>query len=87
MSIAEMFCPNLSRKGQNTERLLERVPSDPQEGGWKPHENPERSLALPSHLCDICQKFTITTIQTPKLEIEGGRVRRHKSTVNCADVR
>ncbi len=70
MSIAEMLLPEFDAEGANTRKMLERVPSDPQKWGWKPHEKSGTLGWLASHLATL-PEFTITTIQTPKLEIEG----------------
>ena len=68
MSIAEMLLPEFDAEGANTRKMLERVPADPQKWGWKPHEKSGTLGWLAGHLASL-PEFTITTIQTPKLEI------------------
>ena len=69
MSIAEMLLPEFDAEGANTRKMLERVPSDAQKWGWKPHEKSGTLGWLAGHLATLLE-FAITTIQTPKLEIE-----------------
>ncbi|HWZ98039.1 MAG TPA: DinB family protein [Candidatus Dormibacteraeota bacterium] len=68
MSIAEMLLPEFDTELANTRKTLERVPAD--KWDWKPHEKSGTLGWLAGHVASL-PHFTITTIQTPKLEIEG----------------
>lgn len=70
MSIAEMLLPEFDTETANTRKTLERVPAD--KWDWKPQEKSGSLGWLAGHIASL-PNFTITTIQTPRLEIEGSK--------------
>jgi uncharacterized damage-inducible protein DinB len=70
MSIAEMLLPEFDTEIANTRKTLERVPAD--RWDWKPQEKSGSLGWLAGHIASL-PHFTVTTIQTPRLEIEGSK--------------
>jgi len=70
MSIAEMLLPEFDTEIANTRKTLERVPAD--RWDWKPQEKSGSLGWLAGHIASL-PHFTVTTIQTPQLEIEGSK--------------
>jgi uncharacterized damage-inducible protein DinB len=68
MPINELFLTEYDQEMANTRKTLERVPTD--KWDWKPHTKSGSLGWLASHIATL-PHFTVTTINTSELEIEG----------------
>jgi uncharacterized damage-inducible protein DinB len=69
MSIVPLLLSEFDQESQNTQKVLERVPAD--KWDWKPHEKSGTLGWLAGHVATL-PGFTVQTIKTLELEIEGG---------------
>lgn len=70
MSIGQLLLAEYDTEAASTRKVLERVPSDPEKWNWKPHEKSGTLGWMAAHVASL-PSFTILTITTPALEIDG----------------